>query len=86
MQSLYAANSRTSVDKSLVAAEAVNCFGLGGEHCGLRRINVVIFDVAHARKSKTDAKSPVFMMRLCFRWLKIFADSHLSMSTSSLSS
>jgi hypothetical protein len=67
MQSMYVADSRTSVDESLVAVGAVNCFGLGGEHCGLRKIKVVILDVAHVRKSKSDAKSPVFMMKLCFR-------------------
>jgi hypothetical protein len=64
---LYVANSRTSVDKSLVAAEAVNCFGLGEEHCGLRKIKVVIFGVAYVGKSKTGANSPVFIMELCFK-------------------
>jgi hypothetical protein len=55
------------VDKSLVASEAAKCFGFGGEHCGLRKIEIVFVGVAHVRKSKTGAKSPMIMMKLCLQ-------------------
>jgi hypothetical protein len=59
--------TRTLVDKNPVARKAAKNFGLGGEHCGLRKIEIVIVGVAQVRKSKTGAKSPEIMMELCLQ-------------------